>query len=291
MRSHNNPGRIPRLLGLVDAAARPAEIHALLERSGEPFQSVFADLPEAALGPASLFLVPIADTEAEWVAELDRIDLHTPCLSLVWSRVDLESLVAHLQAFLFADIGENMTAMVRFFDPRCADAVFKVWGDRIIEMFTGPIERWMYRGRHKDWQRIQNDSLTGARIFRSLLIRLDQADIDVLTAHTEPDELMAVLIENDVVDGRRPYLERFADFISRYEQARQWGLADATDRLAFCEHSYRYGAEFDQHHWIRDVLRRCRANGESLRTAFLQVPGVIWQEIEQARNQRTGTAG
>lgn len=158
----------PRLLGLIDAAVCPQKIEPLLRKAGAEYCSVFAGLPEENLGPASLFLVPIADTEAVWVAELDRLDLHTPCLSLVWSRVDMETLATHLRAFLFADIGDNMTAMVRYFDPRCTDAVFRVWGEKILSMFMEPVERWMYRGRHKEWQRVQSRSSTGARICRSI---------------------------------------------------------------------------------------------------------------------------
>src|ERR1700687_6122250 len=142
MQSENNARRATRLFGLIDAAASPAVVYPLLEKSGADFRSVFADQAEDALGPASLFLAPIADAEAEWVVELNRIDLHSPCLSLIWSRVDLDDMVKHLQAFLFADIGDGMTAMVRFFDPRNAGAVFKVWGALIGNMFMGPIERW-----------------------------------------------------------------------------------------------------------------------------------------------------
>src|ERR1700738_2730538 len=119
----------PQLFALVDGAANPATIHPLLEKSGVDFRSVYEGLPEEKLGFASLFLAPIDDPDADWVTELDQIDRHSPCLSLVWGRVGLEDLAAHLRAFLFADIGDGMTAMVRFFDPRNTQAVFEVWGD------------------------------------------------------------------------------------------------------------------------------------------------------------------
>ncbi|WP_249172904.1 DUF4123 domain-containing protein [Burkholderia vietnamiensis] len=214
-----------RLMGLIDAAVCPPKVEPLLRQAGVPFRSIFAGLPEEELGPASLFLVPVSDTGADWFAEIDQLDLKSPCLSLIWSRVEMDALVTHLQAFLFADIGDNMTAMVRFFDPRNTAVVFDAWGEQVRAMFMSPIEQWMYRGRHKAWQCIQNDSTASARICRSVMVQLEQADIDLLTAHTEPDEILAALIESGDANGDRPYFDRFGDFVPRYHRALQWESA------------------------------------------------------------------
>lgn len=58
------------------------------------------------------------------------------------------------------------------------------------------------------------------------LIRLDQGDVDALTAHTEPDEILSALIQSGDIDGELSYLERLDDFIPRYRQAVQWGLSN-----------------------------------------------------------------
>jgi hypothetical protein len=263
-------------------------VYPLLERSGADFRSVYAGLPEEALGPASLFLVPIDDLDADWVAELDQIDLHSPCLSLIWSRVEIDSMVRHLQAFLFADIGEGMTAMVRFFDPRNIGAVFNVWDGPLQTLFMAPLERWMYRGRHPDWQRIENDSLTGSRIVKSIVITLDQADIDALTAHTEPDQLLASLTESGVVGGgERPYLERHGEFMPHYQRALQWGLTDAVDRLNFCQHSYLYGMDFDRHPRWQDALTKRQATAESFASIAEQMPAHVRDELKRRRDTPT----
>ncbi len=277
-------------MGLVDAAVCPPKGVPLLERAGVPFRSVFTGLPEEELGPASLFLAPVSDIEADWIVELDRLDLQSPCLSLIWSRVDMDALVTHLQAFLFADIGDNMTAMVRYFDPRNTGAVFDIWGEQVRGMFMSPIEQWMYRGRHKEWQPIHNDLTASARICRSVMIRLEQTDIDVLTAHTEPDEILAVLIESGVVDGARPYLDRFEDFIPRYLRAVQWGISEPGDRLVFCQHTYLYGKDFDQHRFVNDLLVRGQQSGESFGAAITRVPVGVWEEIERMGGRDAGIA-
>lgn len=282
MESHNTSKRA-QLFALVDGAANPATIQPLLEESGVDFKSVYEGLPEEKLGSASLFLAPIDDTDANWVTQLDQIDRHSPCLSLVWGRVGLADLAAHLRAFLFADIGDGMTAMVRFFDPRNTQAVFDVWGNQIFDLFIGPIERWMYRGRHQDWQRIENDTLTGARLCRSITIHLDQSDIDTLTEHTEPDELLALLIESGVIEKGLPYLDRFSDFIPRYERALQWGLAETTDRLFFCQHTYRYGPDFDRHPRIIEALMASKASGKRFSSVVDAVPLYAWEELARRR--------
>ena len=189
-----------QLFGLIDGAANPARLAPLLEESGTEFVSLYEELPEEALGPASLFLAPIDEPDAPWLTELDQIDLHSPCLMLIWSPVGLQDLATHLRAFLFAGIGDGMTAMVRFFDPRNTGAVLDMWGEQIRNLFLAPIERLKYRGRHDQWQTVENASRELGRISRAVLIDLSQHDIDALMAHTEPDELMASLSDLGHVD-------------------------------------------------------------------------------------------
>ncbi|MBR7963955.1 DUF4123 domain-containing protein [Burkholderia vietnamiensis] len=279
-----------RLMGLIDAAVCPPKVEPLLKQAGVPFRSVFEGLPEEELGPASLFLVPVSDTNADWFAELDQLDLQSPCLSLIWSRVEMDALVTHLQAFLFADIGDNMTAMVRFFDPRNTGAVFDAWGEQVRAMFMSPIAQWMYRGRHQAWQSIQNDSTSGARICRSVMVQLEQADIDVLTTHTEPDEILAALIESGDANGDRPYFDRFQDFIPRYQRAVQWGIAEPGDRLVFCQYTYLYGIDFDRHQFIHDLLTRRQQSHELFGVAVAGVPTNVWAEVEMLTARDTAPA-
>ncbi|WP_105133650.1 DUF4123 domain-containing protein [Burkholderia sp. BE12] len=279
-----------RLMGLVDAAVCPPKVEPLLRRAGVPFLSVFAGLPEEELGPASLFLVSVDDTKADWFVELDQLDRQSPCLSLISSRVEMDALVTHLQAFLFADIGDNMTAMVRFFDPRNTAAVFDTWGEQIRAMFMSPIEQWMYRGRHKEWQHIRNESMAIARICRSVMVQLEPADVNALTAHTEPDEILAALIESGNVDGERPYLDRFEDFIPRYLRAVKWGIGEPGDRFFFCQHTYMYGQDFDQHRFVHDLLIQRQQSDESFSVAITGVPAGVWAEIEQMGAHGAGGA-
>ncbi|VBB14430.1 DUF4123 domain-containing protein [Burkholderia stabilis] len=284
MQSHFNERNV-RLFALIDGAAAPEPLQAVREQAGVEFMNVYEGLPEAESGLASLFLMPVPDPDAAWVTELDCIDRHSPCLSLVWGRVPIDQLAAHLRAFLFADIGDGVTAMVRFFDPRNTGAVFDVWGESIRDIFMGPIERWMYRGRHPDWQHVENDTLHGAKICRSILIELEQRDVDALTAHTEPDELLAVTIDTGLVDGALTYLDRLADFMPRYERALHWGLTEPSDKLGFCRKTYLYGMEFDRNPHIAEALNLRKRLDTTFYSAMDGVPSHVWRDLD--RNRRT----
>jgi hypothetical protein len=145
------------------------------------------------------------------------------------------------------------------------------------------MERWMYRGRHADWQRIENDSLDGARICGSVTITLEQADIDALSAHSEPDELLATLVESGLVDGAPSYLDRLTGFMPRYEQAVQWGITEATDLLSFCQHTYLHGRDFDRHPRVHDALVTRKMSGESL-VVLDALPSYVWHELKHKHN-------
>ncbi|MFP6559557.1 type VI secretion system protein TssL, long form [Paraburkholderia sp. B3] len=81
------------LFGLVDGAASPANIQPLLEQSGAQFVSLYAGLPEAQLGPASLFLVRIESADAPWVADIPDV------------RLDSKQLIDSLRALLVEEFG------------------------------------------------------------------------------------------------------------------------------------------------------------------------------------------
>lgn len=271
---------------LIDGAASPAEIAPLLAQSGTAFVSLYEGLPEEQLGPASLFLARIDDADATWVDELNDIDLRFPCLTLIWSHVDLPDLATHLRAFLFAGIGDGMTAMVRFFDPRNTGAVLELWGEQIRTLFLAPIAQLNYRGRHDDWQTIRKrdgDPREPGRISRSVVIELGQRDIDQLMAHSEPDELMASLIDLGHIDHTLPYRSRFVDFEPRYGRALEWGFTEPKDRMAYCDYSYRYGPDFDRHPRIQEALASRRHTGGSFDAAVDRIPGSVWNELKRQR--------
>ncbi|WP_321817023.1 MULTISPECIES: DUF4123 domain-containing protein [unclassified Paraburkholderia] len=285
MTSHESrPGS--QLFALIDGAASPGRIHVLLEESGAEFKSVFEGLPEEALGPASVFLARVDDRDASWFDELDHIDLYSPCLSLVWSSYDIDDVSTHLRAFLFADIGDGMRGLVRYFDPRNTSAILSVWGEQIAGMFIAPFDRWRYRGHHESWCTIDNEAEEPGRICKSVMIEFHQADLDALGAHTEADELLASLIQIGVMPDDALYHTRYTDFLARYTRANEWGIADAVDRLNFCRHTCIYGLEFDDEPAVRAALQERRETGEAYLAVIGRLPSSVWDELKRAQATR-----
>jgi hypothetical protein len=90
-------------------------------------------------------------------------------------------MAVHVRAFLIGDIGDGMTALIRYYDPHSIDAVLKIWGEPVPRLFMSPIEQWLYRGRHPDWQHVLNDALTDeVRFCTSVHLRFDQTELDAL---------------------------------------------------------------------------------------------------------------
>jgi hypothetical protein len=276
------------LFGLIDGSAHFPKIYEVLKSSGAPFESVFAGLPENALGPAALFLVEIDDVNADWVAQLDGFDQQLPCLSLIRSRVGLGDMAVHLRAFLIADIGDGMSAMIRYYDPRSIDAMLKAWGEEVQRIFMSPIETWLYRGRHANWQSVSNDVLDKPLICQSIRLQFDQAELNELAAHNEPDIVLHAMIELEQVDPSQPYLARFMDFYPRYQRALAWRLEQPTCRLNFCRDTYVYGREFDAYSPVKQALTARAASGETYLAVMERLPSYVQDELKRAAANSQG---
>lgn len=105
-----------------------------------------------------------------------------------------------------------------------------------------------------------------------------------------PDEILAALIESGDVDGERPYPDRFEDFIPRYRRAVRWGISEPGDRLVFCQYTYLYGEDFDQHRLVHGLLTEHQQSDEPFGVAITRVPAGVWEEIEQMRAREAGVA-
>lgn len=271
---------------LADGAVYPTHVAALLRAAGAEYRNVYAGLPEEDAGDASLFLARVDDAQAPWLAELDAMDLLAPCLTLIWSRAELDALARHLHQFLIADIGDGMTALIRYFDPRNLLVAMEVWGDDICDKLMQPIEQWKYRGHSETWERIDGPAEAGATQAEPLAIHLSQEQLDRLVAHCEPDQLLAALVENRIVKPEGPYLPRFMDFLPRYQKAAAWGLAEPADRLRFCELTYQYGPAFDQHGDVHSALEERRCTDASMLACEKNIHPIVWEQLLAKKNKQ-----
>lgn len=267
---------------LADGAQFPAAVVQLIRQAPE-YRNVYAGMPEESAGDAALFLARIGDGHPAWMAGLDALDQKMPCLSLILSDTGIDALATHFQQFLVADLGDRMSTLMRYFDPRNLAAFLRILGPEIAGKLTAPLYQWKYRGHSRDWQGIKGGAQYTAILDSPVSIKLEQSQLDALIAHCEPDQILFSLIERGVVDGSGPYMARFEDFLPRYRKVAAWGIREPMCRLRYCELSYQHGLAFDQHPEVRAALEARWQSGDALFDHIDALPAYVWEGIRAAR--------
>lgn len=275
MNTEKNPVYI---YALADGAQHPLLMGDLMREATE-HRNVYAGLPEEDAGDASLFLALVADADEPWLAKLDALDVQAPCLTLIWSYVEIDALARHLQQFLVADLGDGVSAMVRYFDPRNLRTVLALWGEDTTRKLMAPVLQWKYRGHEPEWKRVDGPLRGGDVQEVPVPIGLTQQQVDDFMAHCEPDQMLAGLVEDGIVSGDGPYLPRFLDFIERYKRVATWHLTEHADRSGYCQYSYRYGSDFDQDPELRRALEARIREGGTFKDCMNGVPNYVWNRV------------
>jgi len=267
---------------LADGAQFPAEIAPLIAQA-PAYRNVYEGMPEERAEDASLFLARIDDDPPEWMNRLDELDQKMPCISLIFSDASIDALATHFQQFLLADLSEGLTSLVRYFDPRNIAVCIELFGTEVSEQLIAPIYQWRYRGHSRHWQCTGGGARYADMLKTPVDIRLNQRQVDYLSAHSEPDQMLSSLIQRGFVDGSGFYVTRFENFIPRYRQVARWGLTAPQCRLRYCELSYQYGFAFDQHLHIRQALEARMRSGAELVECIDALPDYVWEELAAGR--------
>lgn len=273
------------LYGLVDGAQYPDAISVWVLEFSPEVRSLFEGMPEEEAGDAAPILFEIDNAEAEWIRQIDEMDQYRPCFTVLRSSLTIDSLKAHLQDFLFADIGEGMVVLMRFFDPRSLPSLLDTVGEDVRSALTSPMSTWLYRGGHTEWQHVEisENFRTDAE---PVAITLTQRQLDQLEQRDEPHTLISEFVGLGLLDEAQPYANRYQDFIRRYNRAVQWGLTSWQDRHAFCVASYQYDEQFDQQGFVQAAIRTSAAGKKALFEQFDQIPDQTWQQLKEANRIR-----
>ncbi|MDN7654135.1 DUF4123 domain-containing protein [Burkholderia multivorans] len=270
-----------KLYGLADGAHYPEALATWVLEFSPEVRSLFEGLPEEEAGNAAPILFEIDDAHSEWVRHVDLMDRYRPCFTVMRSALDIDGLKIHFQRFLFADIGEGMQVLLRWFDPRSLPSIVDVFGKAASIELMHPITTWMYRGANSEWQYLAIDDHSHGDHVGQFSLSLDQRQLDALEKHDEPHALMSELSDLGLIDANQPYAIGYRDFLRRYDRAIQWGLTLRADLHAFCVASYQYGEAFDRQGDIRSAIRLAVADEASLLQAFELVPAYIWRDLRR----------
>lgn len=273
--------RPEKLYGLVDGAQYPEALAPWVLEYSPEVRSLFEGLPEDEAGNAAPILFEIDDADSEWARQIDRMDRYRPCLTVMRSALRIDELNAHLQRFLFADIGDDMQVLLRLFDPRSLPSILDVCGKEVRAGITYPMSMWMYRGGHMEWQRIAIEERGHDVDAEQAGVSLEQQQLDELEQRDEPYALMGEMVELGLIDEMQPYAASYQDFLRRYNRAVDWGLVSRADRHAFCVTSYQYGELFDQQDEIRFAIRSSVTGKTPLVQQLELIPGYIWRNLRR----------
>jgi hypothetical protein len=275
------------LYGLVDGAQYPEALATWVLEFSLEVRSLFDGLPEEEAGNAAPILFEIDDAKSDWVHQIDQMDQCRPCFTVLRSALNIDQLKAHLQRFLFVDIGEGMQVLLRWFDPRSLPAILEVWGTAAQAELTRPMALWMYRGGRSEWQHVGIDKRASAADAGEFPLFLSQRQLDELERHDEPHALMSELSDLGLIDTSQSYATRYQNFLRRYNRAGEWALTSRADRHAFCMGSYQYGESFDRHDEIRAAIRSSVASRAPLVQSFDMIPAYVWRELMRSGEKKT----
>ncbi|WP_446904271.1 DUF4123 domain-containing protein [Burkholderia sp. YIM B11467] len=268
-----------KLYGLVDGAQYPEALAPWVLEYSPEVRSLFEGLPEEEAGNAAPILFEMNDADSEWARQIDLMDQYRPCLTVIRSALSIDELNAHLQRFLFADIGDGMQVLLRLFDPRSLPSILDVCGKEVRAGITYPMSMWMYRGGHMEWQRVEIDEHKHGVDVGQVDVLLAQQQLDELEQRDEPYALVGEMVDLGLIDETQPYAVNYQDFLRRYNRAVDFGLASRADRHAFCVTSFQYGESFDQQNEIRFAIRSSVTGKTPLVQQFERVPAYIWRKL------------
>ncbi|MCL4630838.1 DUF4123 domain-containing protein [Burkholderia sp.] len=277
-----------KLYGLVDGAQYPDALAVWVLEFSPEVRSIFEGLPEEEAGNAAPVLFQIDDVNSDWVRQIDQMDRYRPCFSVLRSVLNIDELKLHLQQFLFADIGDGIQVLLRWFDPRALPSILEVSGEAARVELMRPMTTWMYRGGNSEWQYVAIDERSHAEDAEEFSLSLSQPQLDRLERHDEPHAVMSELSDLGLIDANQPYAIRYRDFRRRYDRANQWGLDLRADIHAFCVASYQYGEKFDRQDEVRSAIRSTVASKTPLIQEFELVPAYVWRDLMRAFEKHAG---
>ncbi|WP_233235290.1 DUF4123 domain-containing protein [Bordetella sp. LUAb4] len=275
-----NTSETERLFGLLDGAQYPKGLADLVRKHSSEVCFLFEGFPEREAGDSGPILFAIDDLSKEWVAQIDLVDLHRPCFSVLRSALAIDALQRHLQRFLFADIGEGIEVLLRFYDPRSLPSILTVLDVQWYATLVRPVTKWVYRGCHQTWQEVPLDCGNETPAPAKLPLSLSQAQLDDLERFDEPHRILSELCDQETITAEEPYADRYLDFRRRYDRAVAFGLSPEASRKTFCSMSYMRGEHFYQHDEIRSAILSSVRQGVLLAPELYSIPESVWDEAK-----------
>jgi hypothetical protein len=262
-------GRL-RLYALADAAQNNRLPQAIRDGVSRCLFSYDDEAPVSKVAP-HLVPLPLAQ-DSKTLLWITRYALASPCITLIASSADFETVFAHLVNFLevrFEDGGEMFLA---YWDPmilatlvgQADDDTLHVKGSVFTpeqqQAFLDPIEGWWYWSRAGRLHCIKRPEQAVQPENPVLPLSFTQAQTDQLVEASVPDHVLNHMRENQpglLLDIPK---EGQYGFVRKHVvEARNWGLAGMGDLVNYCSAAVIYGEALQQDPAIMSLLAEVKA--------------------------------
>jgi hypothetical protein len=227
-------------------------LHRQLVQAGIAWTSLFQGSAEEAALPAAPLLFTLVPAHArllQWVAEHGT---YTSSMLMLSSPIGLHALRDRLARRMSARISDEMSVLLRFFDPRVFEALVGVLDEEQRTLFLNPADCWWYLDRSG---RLVNQSARYAADEMAGPLELSAAQEFALLDASEIDQVAAQLRSMLPDAYIRMTPPQRVGFLERHIAAAEKAGVVATHELAlYCGLALLHGEEFaDTSPW-RDVL-------------------------------------
>lgn len=130
---------------LIDAATSPAIVHAIRSHAGRAHaRALFERQPEAANVHAGPWLLRL-DGEPGLQGLIQSQEGCAGAVARLRAEVEMEELFLHLEAQLDLRLANGSLALLRFWDGRALNRLWRVLTPLQQRRFMGPVTYWSYR--------------------------------------------------------------------------------------------------------------------------------------------------
>jgi hypothetical protein len=212
---------------LIDHAGMPG-LHRRLRNSSVQWSSLFDGSKEANALQVAPFLV-LAGSEGRLRMFRDLFTwiggngTYSSSVVLLTSSLDMASLRHRLAARLDATLSENMEAMLRFYDPRVLESLFRILPAEQARTFFSPAESWAYVDRAGKLVSVAT-AFDAEESFNAPLVLGEKEEFALLEA-CEIDQVMDLLRQNvPALMATLPLADQFLFVNCAIGMARQHGV-------------------------------------------------------------------
>lgn len=234
-----------------------------------------------AVAPHLLRMPDEGKKQAPWLNELATSCSGKPMLSLLYSAVPAEALIAHFRPYLLARTEDSLEWLVRWADARILPALIASLTPTERSHFLAPLHSWSCLGRAGEMLEWTGNGSQDPIPADFDCWPLDDARFSHLVAEAEADAIIGALHETqpDLFDLRDPAANH-ACVKTHLAIASRFGIDGAGSRQHFAMLALMLKDDFTEHSAMQAVFKRTH-EGADYSVEIAALPAEFWQQCSK----------